>query len=85
MMSALIDHVKRSKIYNGRTMCSDFAKIGVEAALNKKIDATESIVGQYSTTPNKLFEQTRKADNATVVKDPGNLTKNSLFRWSAWN
>jgi hypothetical protein len=70
---------KVNKDYNGATYnCTDYAQSGVLAATSARINANKIIeritFGSFKeTTPNRLFKQTRKLQNAKVLKDPGNL------------
>lgn len=65
--------------YNGATNnCTDYAQSGVQAATGARINADETIprvtFGSFTaTTPNQLFKQTRTLQNATVLKNPGDL------------
>ncbi len=67
--------------YNGvRCNCSDLAEEGIETAAGKQLDVDESIMLIYeSTTPNKLFKETAKLPNASVLKDPGDKVDNTFI------
>jgi hypothetical protein len=68
--------------YNGiRCNCSDFAKTGINATNpDKKVNGQEMIFGRFSTTPNQLFKETAKLENATILKDPGKSVENSFVQ-----
>jgi len=79
-VQALKDFKNNNPSYNGVSCnCSDFVEKGVETAIGRDLNVNESILGIYnSTTPNKLFKETKKLPNATVLKDPGDKVDNDF-------
>lgn len=78
----LENFVKANANYNGKKCnCSDYAKEGVKRASgNQQIDASESILFSKSTTPNKLYKEAMKQNNATVIKDLGKKVDNTFIK-----
>jgi hypothetical protein len=80
------------KKYNGiSNNCTDYAEAGVNAASGTKVNGSETINKPWyvhpfspskfnSNTPNHLFNQTRTLKNASVLKEPGKLVKNSFVQ-----
>lgn len=85
---ALSDHEKNNPDYNSReNNCSDYAKEGVNAVGDEKVDGTETgtVPTKYGpmpvegTTPNQLFNETEKLPGAQIMADPGSiLDRNSI-------
>jgi hypothetical protein len=59
--------------------CADFAELALERLTGKDIQADESVVMNWTTTPNKLWQAAKKLPDAAVLKDPGKLTDGSFF------
>ncbi len=73
------------KIYNGeKRNCSDMAKVGVNNSGKggKKKDKVgqESFFGRSFTTPNRLFKDSKKMNNASIIKDPGKKVNGSFAK-----
>lgn len=57
--------------YNGKSRnCSDMASVGVEGSTGKKM-GKENCFGIICTTPNQLFNDSKKENNAKILKNPG--------------
>jgi len=81
VLQAISNHSQNNPNYNGITNnCSDLAKVGVETAAGKKINAAEKLgKNTSSTTPNKLFRATQSLTNAKIIKDPGKKVDNGFI------
>ncbi len=82
VLQALSGSQQANPNYNGLTNnCSDYARVGVEAAAGGSIGAKESLTSKTSaTTPNQLYKATAKLGNATIVKDAGDKVKNGFLQ-----
>lgn len=65
-------------IYNGKERnCSDFARVGIESSLQRKVDVSEF----FLSTPYALFNATAKQKGifgTTIIKHPGDKVKKDL-------
>ena len=78
---ALNDFMTSSSDYNAESRnCSDMARIGVKKSkkgLNNGLGREHYLLHSF-TTPNKLFTDSKKMKNATVILDPGEKTNFSF-------
>ncbi len=79
--TALDNFMTSSNVYNAESRnCSDMARIGVKKSKNgfKFGLGKEHYLWHSFTTPNKLFTDSKKMKNATVILDPGEKTNFSF-------
>jgi len=54
--------------------CSTFVREGIRVATDQNVKGEESYLGISYVTPNRLFKDTEKLRNTTVIKNPGEKT-----------
>lgn len=78
------DRFMETNIYNGeKRNCSDMAKVGVKnSGQGKKFGIGKENVFfiKTFTTPNKLFNDSKRMNNATILLDPDEKTNYSFSR-----
>ena len=69
------NEVNANKGYKGMSRnCSTFVREGIRVATNQNVKGEESYLGNSYVTPNRLFKDTEKLGNTTVIKNPGEKT-----------
>ena len=75
VMKNISYEVNANKGYKGMSRnCSTFVREGIRVATNQNVKGEESYLGNSYVTPNRLFKDTEKLGNTTVIKNPGEKT-----------
>ena len=75
VMKNISYEVNANKGYKGMSRnCSTFVREGIRVATNQNVKGEESYLGNSYVTPNRLFKDTEKLENTTVIKNPGKKT-----------
>lgn len=71
---------KEFPYFNTRTYnCTDYIRLCLERLFNQKINATEFIPFEWSSTPNQFYKSIISLFDVDLLKDPGELAKGSFF------
>ena len=72
VMKNINNEINANKGYKGMSRnCSTFVREGIRVATNQNVKGEESYLGNSYVTPNRLFKDTEKLGNTTVIKNPG--------------
>ena len=75
VMKNISYEVNANKGYKGMSRnCSTFVREGIRVATNQNVKGEESYLGNSYVTPNRVFKDTEKLGNTTVIKNPGEKT-----------